>query len=156
MPIVIDAGRMVLHYRFVEKLGEGAMGLVWKAIDTTLDREVAIKVLRIAVSHDPDRLARFEREARLLARVTHPGIARVYSLHHVDDLSLLAMELVAGEDLSTRLARHDVSQEESLDFAAQIIARVKFHRTLAICVLGGWIGMDGKNVKRLWIGQQIR
>ena len=77
MPIVIDAGRMVLHYRFVEKLGEGAMGLVWKAIDTTLDREVAIKVLRIAVSHDPDRLARFEREARLLARVTHPGIARV-------------------------------------------------------------------------------
>ena len=76
MAIVIDAGRMVLHYRFVEKLGEGAMGLVWKAIDTTLDRDVAIKVLRIAVSHDPDRLARFEREARLLARVTHPGIAR--------------------------------------------------------------------------------
>ena len=120
MALVIEADRMVLHYRFVEKLGEGAMGLVWKAIDTTLDREVAIKVLRIAVSHDPDRLARFEREAKLLARLTHPGIARVYSLHHVGDLSLLAMELVAGEDLSTHLARHDVSQPEALDIAGQI------------------------------------
>ena len=117
---VFDADRMVLHYRFVEKLGEGAMGLVWKAIDTTLDREVAIKVLRIAVSHDSDRLARFQREAKLLARLTHPGIARVYSLHHVGDLSLLAMELVAGEDLSTRLARHDVSHQEALEIAAQI------------------------------------
>src|SRR5262245_35027761 len=120
MALVIDADRMVLHYRFVEKLGEGAMGLVWRAIDTTLDREVAIKVLRMSVSHDPDRVARFEREAKLLARLTHPGIARVYSLHHVGELSLLAMELVAGQDLSTRLARRDVSQREALDIADQI------------------------------------
>ena len=117
---VIDTDRTVLHYRFVEKLGEGAMGVVWKAIDTTLDREVAIKLLPVAVSHDPERLARFEREAKLLARLTHPGIARVYSLHRVGELSLLAMELVPGEDLSTRLARHDLSQQEALFIAAQI------------------------------------
>ena len=117
---MIDSGRTVLHYRFVEKLGEGAMGVVWKAIDTTLDREVAIKLLPVAVSHDSERLARFEREAKLLARLTHPGIARVYSLHRVGELSLLAMELVPGEDLYTRLARHDLSPQEALDIAVQI------------------------------------
>ena len=63
MPPSIDAYQTVLHYRFVEKLGEGAMGVVWKAIDTTFDREVAVKVLRRAISQDPDRQARFERAA---------------------------------------------------------------------------------------------
>ena len=67
----IEAGQTLLHYRLVEKIGEGGMGVVWKAVDTTLDREVAIKVLPEAFAGDPERLARFEREAKLLASLNH-------------------------------------------------------------------------------------
>ena len=63
----IEAGQQLLHYRLIEKIGEGGMGVVWKAVDTTLDREVAIKVLPEHVADDPDHLARFEREAKTLA-----------------------------------------------------------------------------------------
>ncbi len=62
--VPIEAGQQLLHYRLIEKIGEGGMGVVWKAVDTTLDREVAIKVLPPAFSDDPERLVRFEREAR--------------------------------------------------------------------------------------------
>jgi serine/threonine protein kinase/tetratricopeptide (TPR) repeat protein len=110
----------VLHYRFLQKLGEGGMGIVWRAVDTTLDREVAIKILPAAVSQDPQRLARFEREARLLARLTHRGIARVYSLHRAGNLHLLAMELLEGEDLSTRLARGPLAYDEALRIATSV------------------------------------
>ena len=75
---------MLAHYRLVERLGEGAMGVVWKATDTTLNREVAIKILPEAFAADPERLARFEREAKLLASLNHPGIAAVYGLHEAN------------------------------------------------------------------------
>ncbi len=71
-------GQSLLHYSLVEKIGEGGMGVVWKALDTTLDREVAIKMLPEAVAADPERLARFRREAKLLASLNHPNIAAVY------------------------------------------------------------------------------
>ena len=71
-------GQSLLHYSLVDKLGEGGMGVVWKALDTTLDREVAIKMLPEAVAADPERLARFRREAKLLASLNHPNIAAVY------------------------------------------------------------------------------
>ena len=73
MPIQPD--QTLLHYRIVDKLGEGGMGEVWKAIDTTLDREVAVKVLPATFSADPERLARFEREAKLLASLNHANIS---------------------------------------------------------------------------------
>jgi serine/threonine-protein kinase len=69
--VPIEPGQQLLHYRLIEKIGEGGMGVVWKAIDTTLDREVAIKVLPQAVSQDTERLVRFEREAKLLATLNH-------------------------------------------------------------------------------------
>jgi len=80
----IGPDQMLLHYRLVDKLGEGGMGVVWRAVDTTLDREVAIKVLADAFVQDPDRLARFEREAKLLASLNHPNIAAVYSVHEAE------------------------------------------------------------------------
>ncbi len=76
----IAPGQDLLHYRIVEKIGEGGMGVVWKAVDTTLDREVAIKVLPQAFAADPDRLARFSREAKLLATLNHPSIVTLYSV----------------------------------------------------------------------------
>ncbi len=79
--MTIESGQMLMHYRLVEKIGEGGMGIVWKAVDTVLDREVAIKILPDAVVGDSDRLARFEREAKLLASLNHPNIATVHGLH---------------------------------------------------------------------------
>jgi serine/threonine-protein kinase len=123
--MALSAGTTVLHYRIVEKLGEGGMGQVWKAIDTSLDRPVAIKVLPDAFAADPDRLARFEQEARVLASLSHPGIAAVYSVHAHEGTRFLAMEMVEGEDLARVLARGRMSQEDALAIAIQIAAALE-------------------------------
>jgi serine/threonine protein kinase len=70
--VIVAPGQVVLHYRLVEKIGEGGMGVVWKAVDTTLDREVAVKILPDSLAADPERLQRFEREAKVLASLNHP------------------------------------------------------------------------------------
>jgi Tol biopolymer transport system component len=111
---------MLSHYRLIEKIGEGGMGVVWKAVDTTLDREVAIKILPDAFSQDPERLARFEREAKLLASLNHTNIATVHSVHETDGVRFLVLEYVAGEDLAQRLARGAIPVEEALPIAVQI------------------------------------
>jgi serine/threonine protein kinase len=118
--VTIEPGRTLLHYRLTEKIGEGGMGVVWKAVDTTLDREIAIKVLPDAFSSDPERLVRFEREAKLLASLQHPHIAVVYGLHEAEGVHFLAMELVGGEDLTQRLARGPLPLAESIEVAIQI------------------------------------
>jgi serine/threonine protein kinase len=100
----IEPGAALLHYRLVERLGAGGMGVVWKAVDTTLDREVAIKILPTAFADDPERLARFEREAKLLASLSHPNVAAVYGLHHDAGVHFLAMELVRGRTLTEEIA----------------------------------------------------
>ena len=79
--MAIESGQQLLHYRLTKKIGEGGMGVVWKAVDTTLDREVAIKVLPDGFAADPERLARFGREAKLLASLNHPNIASIYGIH---------------------------------------------------------------------------
>lgn len=98
----LTPGDSLLHYRLVEQIGRGGMGVVWKAHDPTLDREVAIKVLSDAFAGDRERLARFEREAKLLASLNHPNVAAVYGVHETDGTRFLVMELVPGADLSTR------------------------------------------------------
>ena len=106
------SGQMLAHYRLVEKVGEGGMGVVWKALDTSLGREVAIKILPDVFAKDHDRVARFEREARLLASLSHPAIAAIYGLHVSGDVRFLVMELVPGEDLARVLARGPLPAEE--------------------------------------------
>jgi Tol biopolymer transport system component len=122
--VPIETGQQLLHYRLIEKIGEGGMGMVWKAVDGDLGREVAIKILPEAFAGDPDRLARFEREARLLASLSHPCIAAVYGLHECDtpagSVRFLAMELVQGEDLSVRLARGRLPVDDALETAGRI------------------------------------
>ncbi len=119
-PEELRSGQQILHYRLVEKLGEGGMGVVWKATDSSLDRPVALKALPPAFSADTERLARFEREARLLASLNHPNIATVYSVHQLEGVRYLSMELVPGEDLSQRIARGAVPVAEALELARQI------------------------------------
>ena len=131
--MTLQPGQTLLQYRIVDKLGEGGMGEVWKALDTTLDREVAIKVLPEVFSQDPERLARFEREAKLLASLNHPNIATVHGLHEADPstgsgqggLRLLAMEMADGEDLASRLSRGPLPVDEMLAVAVQVAAALE-------------------------------
>jgi serine/threonine protein kinase len=98
-------GRTLGHYRILESLGAGGMGEVYRAQDLALRREVAVKVLPPRFALDPDRRARFENEARLLARLDHPNITAVHSIERCDGLAFLVLELVVGETLARRIAR---------------------------------------------------
>jgi Tol biopolymer transport system component len=118
--VTVEAGQQLLHYRLIEKIGEGGMGVVWKATDTDLDREVAIKILPDAFAGDAQRLARFEREAKLLASLSHPNVATVFGVHGAQGTRFLAMELVPGEDLAQRLRRGHLTVDESVSIARQI------------------------------------
>jgi len=101
------------------------MGVVWKALDTSLDREVAIKVLPDAFASDAERLARFEREAKLLASLNHSNLATVFGVHESEGRRFLAMELVPGEDLAQRLGRGRLSVDETLGIARQVAAALE-------------------------------
>src|SRR5258705_8480653 len=96
------------------------MGQVYQATDTTLGRQVAIKILPDAFAADPERLARFEREAKTLASLNHPHIAAIYAVEQSAGLHALVMELVEGEDLSQRIARGAIPIDEALPIAKQI------------------------------------
>ena len=126
--VTVETGQNLLHYRIVDKLGEGGMGVVWRAVDTSLDREVAVKVLPGGLAADPERLARFEREAKVLASLNHPNIAAVYGLHEAEPgpVRFLAMELVPGEDLSERIER-DNWVEQARELMEQRKARDPSH-----------------------------
>ncbi len=113
-------GNRLGPYEITAKLGEGGMGEVYRATDTKLDREVAIKVLPAAFIEDRERLARFEREAKLLAQLNHPNIAQIYGLETSGATHALVMELVPGPTLAERLESGPLAFTESLSFALQI------------------------------------
>ncbi|MGE4190357.1 MAG: protein kinase, partial [Thermoanaerobaculia bacterium] len=113
-------GSRLGNYGITAKLGEGGMGEVWRATDTRLDREVAIKVLPAAFTADPERLARFEREAKLLAQLHHPHIASIFGLEESDGVRALVMELVEGPTLAERIGRGALPVDEALPIARQI------------------------------------
>ena len=107
-------------YEVHAPLGAGGMGEVFRATDSHLGREVALKLLPEGFADDPERHARFEREAKLLASLNHPNIATLYGLEHLDGQHVLVMELVEGEDLSERIRRGAISLEEAAPLAVQI------------------------------------
>jgi Tol biopolymer transport system component len=118
-------GRSLGHYRITAAIGAGGMGEVYRATDTKLGREVALKLLPGAFASDPERLARFEREAKLLASLNHPNVAQVYGFESItlpegSASHFLAMELVEGEDLAERLTRGPVPVDEALAIARQV------------------------------------
>ena len=118
--MTLAPGRTLTHYEILDPLGSGAMGEVYRARDTRLGREVAIKVLPEELAGDPERLRRFEREARVLASLNHPNVAQVYSIDREGDTSFMAMELVPGQDLSDLLDRGPLLLDEALELARQI------------------------------------
>jgi Tol biopolymer transport system component len=115
-------GRTLAHYRIGASIGSGGMGEVYRATDTHLHREVAVKVLPPEVTQDPERLARFRREAQLLASLNHPNVAAIYGLEEADGQPFLTLELVEGEDLRQRLDRGPIPLDEALEIALQIAA----------------------------------
>jgi serine/threonine protein kinase/tetratricopeptide (TPR) repeat protein len=112
-------------YEIVSPLGAGGMGEVYRARDTRLEREVAIKALPQAFARDPERLARFEREAKLLASLNHPNIASIYGLEEVDGVPYLVLELVSGESLAQRLARGAMPLRDTLEVAGQVALAIE-------------------------------
>src|SRR6476620_5654294 len=112
----------IAHYRITASLGEGGMGAVYRATDTRLNRDVAIKVLPEAFAADPDRLMRFTREAQVLAQLNHPNIAAIYG---VEDRALI-LELVDGPTLAERIARGIIPVSETIDIARQIAEALEY------------------------------
>src|SRR5271165_6990054 len=110
------------HYRIVSKLGEGGMGAVYRATDTKLNRDVAVKVLPEAFAADPDRLARFTREAQVLASLNHPNIAAIYGVEE----GALILELVEGPTLAERIAQGPIPVDEALAIARQIAEALEY------------------------------
>ena len=113
-------GLTISHYKITSKLGEGGMGEVYRATDTKLNRDVALKVLPEAFAADRERMVRFSREAQVLASLNHPNIASIYGLEDSDNKHALVLELVDGETLAERIQKGAIPLEESLKIALQI------------------------------------
>src|SRR5712671_5953690 len=110
----------IAQYTIVSKIGEGGMGEVYRARDTKLGREVALKLVRSTLAGDPEYMLRFQREARLLAALNHPNIAAIYGLEEAGTVHALVMELVNGQTLAERLAAGPMPLDEALSVAKEI------------------------------------
>ena len=125
----LSPGTRLGHYEITEPIGAGGMGEVYKAIDTRLDRTVAIKVLAAHLADSPERKQRFEREARTISKLNHPNICTLYDIGSQDGTDFLVMEFIEGETLADRLTRGPLSCNEALEYAIQITdALAKAHR----------------------------
>ena len=116
----LSAGTRLGPYEVTAQIGVGGMGEVYRATDTKLKRQVAIKVLPESLAADPDRLARFQREAEVLASLNHPNIGHIYGLEESDGTRALVMELVEGPTLADRIAQGAIPLDEALPIAKQI------------------------------------
>src|SRR5215468_4293520 len=115
--MAITIGQQLGSYEITALLGKGGMGEVYRARDTKLKREVAIKVLPEEFSRDGDRASRFQREAEVLASLNHPNIGAIYDLQKANDLQFLVLELVEGETLAERIQRGRIAVDEALKIA---------------------------------------
>jgi serine/threonine protein kinase len=116
----LDPGTRIGPFEVVAPLGAGGMGEVYRAKDSRLKREVALKVLPLAVARDAERLARFQREAEVLAALNHPHIAQIYGIEEAADSSALVMELVDGDDLAQRITRGPIAFDDAVAIAKQL------------------------------------
>ena len=115
--MALTPGTRLGVYEVTAQIGVGGMGEVYRARDTRLKRDVALKILPESFASDPERLARFQREAEVLASLNHPHIAAIYGLEDADGVTALVMELVEGDDLSQRIARGAIPLDEALPIA---------------------------------------
>ena len=130
--MALTPGTRLGVYEVTAQIGEGGMGQVYRATDTKLKRQVAVKILPPSVAADRDRLARFQREAEVLASLNHPNIAAIYGLEDSSGLTALVMELIEGEDLSAHIGRGAMSVAECLPIARQIADALEAAHELGI------------------------
>jgi eukaryotic-like serine/threonine-protein kinase len=123
--MALVAGARFGPYEAIEQIGSGGMGQVWRARDKNLKRDVAVKVLPESFAADADRLARFQREAEILAALNHPNIATIHGLEQADGQTLIVMELVEGPTLADRIAEGPLSPDEVMRIAVQIVAALE-------------------------------
>ena len=116
----LSPGARLGHYDVTALIGEGGMGQVWQATDTQLNRQVALKILPDAFAEDPDRLARFQREAQVLASLNHPNIAQIHGIEEAEGTRALVLELVEGPTLADRISKGPIPVDEALPIAKQI------------------------------------
>jgi serine/threonine protein kinase len=119
--MALSSGTRLGAYEVVALLGSGGMGEVYRAQDTKLGRDVALKIVSATFSHDPERLARFQREAQLLAALNHPHIGAIYGVDEAQGSHFLVLELVEGETLAERLARGRLPLDEAVAIARQVV-----------------------------------
>src|SRR5216684_2463471 len=115
-------GKLVGHYRVLEKIGAGGMGEVFRARDERLGRNVALKLIRPASSDNPDHLRRFEQEARAAAALNHPNIVAIFDVGFEGDTPYIVSELLEGETLRRRLTESPLSFRQVIDYAIQIVS----------------------------------
>ena len=111
--MALEVGSRLGHYNVTSLLGEGGMGQVYRAADTQPGREVALKIFPDAIAADPDRLARFQREAQVLASLNHPSVAQIYGIEKPDDTQALVLELVEGPTIADRIAQGPIPKAAS-------------------------------------------
>ena len=121
----LSAGAKLGKFEIVELLGRGGMGEVWRARDARLKRDVAIKVLPAGLARDPDRIARFEREARAASALNHPNIVAVYDVGRDNDTSWIATELVSGDTLRRVIERRPLPAPKAIEIAVQMAAGLR-------------------------------
>jgi len=117
----LNVGTQLGPYKITGLLGEGGMGIVFRAQDTKLQRDVALKLLPDHFADDPERLFRFQREAQVLASLNHPNVAQIYGLEESGNRPCIVMELVEGETLQERLKRGPIPLDDALPIAKQIL-----------------------------------
>ena len=154
-------GKTLVHYEVSAQIGRGGMGEVYQAKDTKLGREVAIKVLPEEFDRDADRIARFQREAKLLASLNHPNIAAIHGLEKSEGIHFLVMELIGGDTLADRIKSGPIPVEEALKLALQIAEALEaahekgvIHRDLKPANIK--VTPDGKvKVLDFWAGKSL-
>src|SRR5687767_7779001 len=118
----ISPGKQIGSYSVLDSIGSGGMGNVYRASDSRLGRDVAIKTLPEHLAQNPDALARFEREARFLASLNHPSIAAIYGIEEHDGQRLLILELVPGDTLDRLLERGPLSVDDTIRYTIEVAA----------------------------------
>ena len=126
----VNVGSRLGHYNVTALIGEGGMGQVYQATDTKLNRQVALKILPEAFAADPDRLARFQREAQVLASLNHPNIAQVHGIEEEAGTRALVLELLEGPTLADRISKGPIPVDEALPIAKQIAEASKARMTV--------------------------
>src|SRR5437588_158810 len=124
--MALTQGDRLGHYQIVELIGMGGMGEVYRARDTTLKRDVALKILPVAVLRNPERMARFQREAEVLASLDHPNIGPIHGMVDSEDSRALVLALIEGPTLADRIAIGALPPEEAFHVAKQIIEALEY------------------------------